>query len=89
MLLLRVANVRGLLGILVTVALGGCGDDASVPSSVPSAGTGAPPSAGHALVYCDALEAVLLVNAGLGGLTQPPSSEPTRLYAWARAMKAP
>ena len=36
-----------------------------------------PASAGHALVYHAGLHAVLLVNAGLGGMTSPPSSTPT------------
>lgn len=41
-----------------------------------------PPSAGHALVWHDSLAAVLLLNAGLGGMNQPPSSTPTVLWKW-------
>ena len=46
------------------------------------AGSHPPASAGHDLVYDDALRRVLLVNAGLGGNTEPPSTQPTQLWAW-------
>ena len=45
-------------------------------------GTRPPPSAGHDLVYDEALQRVLLVNAGLGAATGPPASQPTQLWAW-------
>lgn len=54
--------------------------DAAVPS--PDAGVAPPPSAGHELVYHAALERVLLVNAGLGGVSSPPRDTPARLWAW-------
>ena len=41
-----------------------------------------PASAGHSLVYADDLGMVLLVNAGLGSMTDPPASTPTRLWGW-------
>jgi hypothetical protein len=41
-----------------------------------------PPSAGHALVYHDALGSVLLVNAGLGGMDSPSSSARTLIWRW-------
>lgn len=52
------------------------GTDPSTDSPKP------PPSAGHALVYHDSLAAVLLVNAGLGSMNQPPSSAHTVLWKW-------
>ena len=45
-------------------------------------GTRPPASAGHDLVYDDALQRVLLVNAGLGGATGPAATQPTQLWAW-------
>jgi hypothetical protein len=44
-----------------------------------------PASAGHNLVYADDLEMVLLVNAGLGGVTSPPASTKTRVWGWTGA----
>ena len=41
-----------------------------------------PPSAGHNLVYADELEMVLLVNAGLGGMTNPAATTRTRIWGW-------
>jgi hypothetical protein len=41
-----------------------------------------PASVGHALVYHHGLRAVLLVNAGLGGETSPPSNSKTILRRW-------
>jgi len=41
-----------------------------------------PPSAGHDLVYDEALQRVLLINAGLGAGTGPPPSQPTQIWAW-------
>jgi hypothetical protein len=42
-----------------------------------------PASVGHALVYHDSLGAVLLVNAGLGGMNDSQqANEPTRIWAW-------
>jgi hypothetical protein len=40
------------------------------------------PSAGHALVFHDALKAVLLVNAGLGSSTQPAPATKSVLWQW-------
>jgi hypothetical protein len=44
-----------------------------------------PPSVGHALVYDDSLQAVLLVNAGLGGMNPAPPSTKTILWRWTGA----
>lgn len=41
-----------------------------------------PASAGHALVYHAALRAVVLVNAGLGGMSSPPLTSRTVLWRW-------
>ena len=41
-----------------------------------------PASAGHELVFHDALGVVLLVNAGLGGAISPPATQPSQLWAW-------
>jgi hypothetical protein len=50
---------------------------------VDASGAARPPaSAGHALVWADDLERVLLVNAGLGGLTDPPQATRTRVWSW-------
>jgi len=40
-----------------------------------------PPSAGHALVFAGDLGRVLLVNAGLGAASPPPTT-PTRIWSW-------
>jgi hypothetical protein len=70
----------------VGVLLCHCSGDPSSPppgGGPPADGGLRPPaSAGHELVYDDALQRVLLVNAGLGGATGPPSSQPTQLWAW-------
>ena len=39
-------------------------------------------SAGHALVFHNGLGAVLLVNAGLGGMSSPPSTARTFIWKW-------
>lgn len=69
------------------VALAACGSSGTAPPGPTPPGptpgsTAPPPSAGHALVYHPGLQRVLLVNAGLGGASQPPSTERTRLWAW-------
>ena len=71
----------------IAVALGACGGgngstepDAAAPRDT-MAGDTPPPSAGHDLVYDDALGVVLLVNAGLGGATPPPRDQPSSVPA--------
>ena len=64
------------------IAIFSCGS-ANPPLEPPPAGAAAPPSsAGHALVYHSALRAVVLVNAGLGGMSSPSSSSRTVLWRW-------
>jgi hypothetical protein len=59
-----------------------CGS-ANPPLQPPPTSAVAPPSsAGHALVYHSALRAVVLVNAGLGGMSSPSSSSRTVLWRW-------
>ena len=72
----------------MAVALGACGGsngstepDAEAPRDTMPGDT-PPPSAGHDLVYDDALGVILLVNAGLGGATTPPRDQPTVLWSW-------
>jgi hypothetical protein len=70
----------------VGVLLCHCSSDPANPPPQGDAGVDGgirpPPSAGHDLVYDDALQRVLLVNAGLGAATGPPASQPTQLWAW-------
>jgi hypothetical protein len=68
----------------IVVGSAGCSDSAGPtatqqPSAAPAA------SAGHSLVYADDLEMVLLVNAGLGGTTNPAASARTRIWGWTGA----
>jgi hypothetical protein len=77
------------LGAMAIAALVGCSgsDDESTQPDAATAddattGGGPPASAGHDLVYHEGLGLVLLVNAGLGGASSPPSSERSRLWAW-------
>lgn len=66
------------LHTMMAVAVASCQTD---PSGEPDRGP--PPSVGHALVYHDSLGAVLLVNAGLGGMNDSQHAiEPTRIWAW-------
>jgi hypothetical protein len=68
----------------IIAGLAGCGggaDEAATPDAA-TAADGPPASAGHDLVYHDGLGLVLLVNAGLGGASSPPSTERSRLWAW-------
>jgi hypothetical protein len=65
------------LALLVTTACAtAAAQSATAERSTP------PPSAGHSLVYADDLGMVLLINAGLGGMTDPAVSTPTRLWGW-------
>jgi hypothetical protein len=77
-------RVRAYLAGALVVGVGACGTNPSETGPVPDAASPAspPPSAGHDLVYHDGLGVVLLVNAGLGGVSSPPSDQPTRLWAW-------
>lgn len=73
--------VRHGLVLVPLVALLSCGsstapDDPNPVAIVP------PASAGHVLVYHDALQSVVLVNAGLGGMASPPSTARTVLWRW-------
>ena len=79
-----------------SLAVAACGDDASVTTPTPEAGTPAPDagdpdagaitppgSAGHDLVYDDALGVVLLVNAGLGGHDDASKvAQRTKVWSW-------
>jgi hypothetical protein len=70
---------------LFALALLACGDDAVPgPSVPPDAQPETPPaSAGHDLVYDDALGTVLLVNAGLGGPDDARMmGQSTRVWSW-------
>lgn len=49
-------------------------------STAPS--TRPPASAGHSLVYANHIGMVVLVNAGLGGMSQPPAGTRTRVWGW-------
>jgi hypothetical protein len=51
------------------------------PSPTPDP-SGPPASAGHSLVYAAHLGMVVLTNAGLGGMTSPSQSAPTRVWGW-------
>jgi hypothetical protein len=79
----RPPATAGAIPIAAALALlavsAGCGDGAARSDPAPA---DPPPSAGHELVWHDALGAVVLVNAGLGGVADPPREEPTRLWAW-------
>ncbi len=56
---------------------------ATLLSIVPATPVDAPPaSAGHSLVYASHVGMVVLVNAGLGGMSQPPATTPTRVWGW-------
>jgi hypothetical protein len=74
------------LVIGVGVLLCHCSSDpGGPPGGGPSGDSGVvrpPASAGHDLVYDDVLQRVLLVNAGLGAATGPPSTQPTQLWDW-------
>jgi hypothetical protein len=41
-----------------------------------------PASAGHSLVYASHAGMVVLVNAGMGGMSQPPATTRTRVWGW-------
>ncbi|HZJ55279.1 MAG TPA: hypothetical protein VFD38_14160 [Myxococcaceae bacterium] len=81
---MRVSGASGLV-LVAGVLLCHCSSDpAGPPGGNPPVDSGVrpPASAGHDLVYDDALQRVLLVNAGLGGTTAPPSTQPTQLWSW-------
>ena len=52
------------------------------PSESPPTVSGPPASAGHSLAYAAHLGMVVLVNAGLGGVSRPAASTPTRVWGW-------
>jgi hypothetical protein len=70
----------------MALAIVSCGSSSTAPPTPPPQQppvVAAPPaSAGHALVYHNQLRAVLLVNAGLGGMSSPPSTARTVLWKW-------
>ena len=76
-------GMRALFAITVaTIPAAVCGSaatEASRSAPIP------PPSAGHALIYHAALESVLLVNAGLGGMSSPASDSRTVIWRWSGA----
>jgi hypothetical protein len=67
------------LVVLLAAMLPSC-DSAHIAAQ--SAEQRPPASAGHALVYDDSLKAVLLVTAGLGGMTSPPPGTRSVLWRW-------
>ncbi len=74
---------RALGAMAIAALVGGCGsDDVAETTDAGTAADGPPASAGHDSVYHDGLGLVLLVNAGLGGVSSPPSTERSRLWAW-------
>lgn len=74
-MLTQLALLRKLTGMVLGAA--------SCTSTTPTPpGESPPASVGHALVYHAGLNAVLLVNAGLGGHTSPPASFRTTLWRW-------
>jgi hypothetical protein len=82
-------RVSGAAGIVIVVGVLLCHCSSAPGSPPPSgsppggdAGLRPPQSAGHDLVYDDLLQRVLLVNAGLGAATGPPSTTPTQIWAW-------
>ena len=71
----------------LALALSSCGSSGgptgTEPPPPPPPGAITPaPSAGHALVYHTQLRAVILVNAGLGGMSSPASTARTVLWRW-------
>lgn len=65
---------------LALLATFNCGSNSTRPSDSASP---PPPSAGHALVYDDSLGAVILVNAGLGGMNDAQrANQKTAVWAW-------
>ncbi len=71
------------LAVAAAIVLAGCsGSEPGGPGGDAGTVQRPPPSAGHDLVYDDALRLVLLVNAGLGGASSSPSSTPTQLWGW-------
>ena len=64
------------ISLLASIQCGSSGTGEAPEAPAP------PPSVGHALVFHDSLQAVLLVNAGLGGMTPPPVTAPTVLWRW-------
>ena len=77
-------TANGILRVAVlALVLSSCGSSPGPTDTQPPPGALAPPpSAGHALVYHTQLRAVLLVNAGLGGMSSPASSARTVLWRW-------
>jgi hypothetical protein len=72
---MRLRNVVAIVPAVSMVIAGNAGS-ANPPESDP------PPSAGHNLVYAPDLGLVLLVNAGLGGMSTPPAATRTRIWGW-------
>lgn len=70
--------------VIAPMSIVNCSAASSVdePLPPPEVPTAPPASVGHALIYHQRLGAVLLVNAGLGGMTSPPSSTKTILWRW-------
>jgi hypothetical protein len=82
----RLAHAGAVFAAAALLLSGCSGDNTGSPPGDGGPGSDAgerpPPSAGHDLVFHDALGVVLLVNAGLGGTTSPPSTQPGQLWAW-------
>jgi len=68
--------------VLLAVSLGASNISACSGPTEPAAVVRPPESVGHALVYATDLQLVLLVNAGLGGMSSPPFTTKTKIWAW-------
>ena len=77
-------TTNGVLHVVAfAVVLSSCGSSSGPTGTQTPPGATAPPaSAGHALVYHTQLRAVILVNAGLGGMSSPASTARTVLWRW-------
>ena len=68
--------------LFATATLSFCSPTPTGPDGSPGTADAPPASAGHSLVYADHLGQVVLVNAGLGGMTNPAPATPTRVWSW-------
>ena len=81
---MKLSDLAALL-VAADLVLGACASDSggpTPPGGGPDGSVRPAASAGHELVFHDALGVVLLVNAGLGGATSPPATQPSQLWAW-------
>jgi hypothetical protein len=77
------AAVRLLVAVfLLVTACGATPPQTPDDTPTPPQSDAPPASAGHSLVYANHAGMVVLVNAGLGGMTSPTASTPTRIWGW-------